>query len=661
MKRRILDFGVARPGSSQDWELTRLLWPADAFRVTFPVRADAATETNVFERLILSLLTEGATRSIESLEKETCLDGDFVQTVVRQLQDKGFVDNALHPDSEVLKEFGIGTGSEQSPETFVTAVVFRERLGGMLLPHVHVLSDSTPLRNMDNPGKESVDLSEWASETESKPPVADEIRVLLRSERSVLRANGTMPFHLDGGLVRVEGKPEAVLLPCRLVFDETGRPAVTNPFRSGYSAELGDILSRRRLDTPALNSRMKSAEDPLSRIGRGDETQSEKDRVSDETRHRYPRLADAIRRRYLSADNVYDALEWALFYASRQSPVDDSLFLLETAFRQVEEPDKFLDAATRLGFSIKRSDGKPIRFAPVVPGKLLDYRQGKADMGTVIALSLLQAETHPEEAAFARVARDFPDFFLRLQHLRDMRNEQRHGAKEGATNEDSAEWPWFLSVIHLLLPDADIRGVNTNPTAIARERDSRIAHRMRLQSLFGYNAFSRLSETQIANLVMASRNAAVKGADMDRQPFATGMCAALESLLSGRMQDADFRERVVPDSFEIDLAKRSEMLHLSAVLGRPCFHLNARNRKAASEGKPTTLGGCVLALVAFEDEAILSLLFNRSLGWTDAIAALLDARSHGNEAVRFPDDQFDSLNNQSFSLFQTLLETLPCH
>ena len=661
MKRRILDFGVMRPGSAQDRELAQILWPADAFRVTFPVPADAAAELNVFERLILSLLAEGATRSVESLSDETCLERDFVQTVVRQLQDKGFVDNALYHDPEILKGFGIGSGLEPSPETFVTAVVFRERLGGTLLPHIHVLSDSMPLRNLDNPGKDSIDLSEWTGEMGSNPPGASEIRVLLRSERNRLRANGAVPFRLDGGLVRVEEKPEGVLLPCRLVFDEMGRPAVTNPFGAGYSAALGDMLSRRRRDSSALNKLLESLETRFVRDGaRNGEVQSEKDRTSVETRHHYPRLADAIRRKYLSADNVYDALEWALFYASLQLPVDDVLFLLETAFRQDEEPDKLLGAAARLGFSIRRANGKPILFAPVAPGKLLDYRQGKANMGTLLALSLLQAEINPEEAAFARVARDFPDFFLRLQHLRDERNAQRHGGKEGATNGDSAEWPWILSVIHLLLPDADIRGVKPNSTASAQERDARIAHRMLLQSLFGFNAFSRLSETQIDNLVKASRNAAIKGADMDRQPFVTGMCSALESLLSDRMLDSDFRERVDPDSFETALAKRSETFHLTDVLGRACFHLNARNRKAASEGIPASLGGCVLALVAFEEEAIISLLCDRTPGWVDAIADLLDARDHGNKAVRFSDDNtFKTLNNQSISLFQTLLETLP--
>lgn len=660
MKPRILDFG-ARPELSGTFSrmLAKMYWPADAFRITFPSSPGLNAEVNVFERLILRLLEQGTTRSEEALACETCLDKDFVRTVVRQLQDKGFLDASLRPDVESLQKLGLVTG-QNGFETYATAIVFRERLGGQILPYIHVVSDSTPLRNAEYQDAEAINLWKFSEKRVSRPPKRSEIRVLLRSlsERAQLRG-ADMP-QPSVGLVNVESRPETVLLQCSLMFEDFGRHVVTNPFGAGYSALLGDVLIQSRSKFLELNQVLESIESRFSRGG-GDGKKSSEDRVPIETRKRYPRVADALRYDFLTAANVYDALEWALFYASCHAPIDDVLFMVEDAFRRDDLPKRLFDSALRTEFVLDRGDGRPIQFAPIRPGKILDFRAGKAEMNTVLAISIFQAAIHPDQAPFAKLARTMPDFFLKIQRLRQERNAQRHGGKRSGARRDTAEADWVITAIQTLLPDAVIRTDLAVSEEHTRGFHNRIAHRMRLQSRFGFSLFSRLTENQIVNLVVAAQNAEITLDDADRQPFATGVCAALESFLKNRIQSVDFRSNLAGDEFEVALSGRAKLLGLSDILSRPCFNLQTRNRKSAAAGNPASLGACILCFIAREDEDILRLLNNRNPRWLETVADLLDLRGHGNEARPLPKSRITQIRDEFLSLFQTLMETLPCH
>ena len=658
MKPRILDFGSS-PELSGTFSrmLAKVYWPADAFRVTFPLPVDATAEINIFERLILRLLELGITRTEEALSKEACLDKDLVRTVVRQLQDKGFVDEYLRPDAKVLQKLNVAS-EHSGVATFATAVVFRERLRGKLLPYIHIVTDETPLRNAASQEvqKGEMDLSFFVRETKkSSPPGKEEIRTLLRSSSSRSRVQG-LP-RIKVGLVNIEAKPETVLLPCSLVFDGS-RPLVTDPFGAGYSAALCVALTESRRRQTALNKMISNCESRFSRsslhlkeiVG---------DRVSQKTRQRYPRLADSLRRRYLAAGDVYHALEWALFYASFRVPVEEALFLIEEAIRQDELPDILVEAASRTGFVLDVGKERRIRFVPIPLEKIRDYRLGKADMNTVLAISLFQADIHSESSPLSEMSRIIPDFLQRLQRLRRERNPQLHGEKIGSERKDSPEWDWGAKAIRILLPDAVM--CSDSPVAAERkhEIDEEIACRMRLQMRFGYSLFSRLTETQVMNIVKAELNAEVESDEADRQPFATRMCNVLESLLKSRIRSVDFRKGMTADSFDSALAARVESLGLSKVISRPCFNIRARNRIRAASCDPPTLGACILCFVALEDEDVLRTLTNVNPRWVKTVADLLELRGHGNEARPLPKASVIPIHDESLSLIQNLMEILP--
>ena len=218
----------------------------------------------------------------------------------------------------------------------------------------------------------------------------------------------------------------------------------------------------------------------------------------------------------------------------------------------------------------------------------------------------------------------------------------------------------MIAAIQTLLPDVVIRTGLAVSKEHTRGFHNRIAHRMRLQARFGFSMFSRLTETQIANLVVAAQNAEIPLDNADRQPFATGVCAALESFLKNRIQSTDIRSNLFGDEFEEVLSERAKKLGLSDFLSRPCFNLQTRNRKSAAAGNPASLGACILCFIAREDEDILRMLTDRNPRWLGTVAELLDLRGHGNEARPLPKSRIIQIRDEFLSLFQTLMETLPC-
>lgn len=654
---RILEFGsVTDQSETLPRTLVKMYWPADAFRVTFPIPADATAEMNVFERLILRLLEQGVTRTEEALSKEACLDEDFVRIVVRQLMDKGFLDASFRPDTNVLQKLNV-TSEHKELETFATAVVFRERLRGKLLPYIHIVTDETPLRNAASQEMRNgeIDLSQFVGTANYMPPGKEEVRTLIRSLNTLSRMSGRP--RIKASIVNIGTNPETVLLQCPLVFDDS-RPLVANPFGAGYSAVLGVVLSDCRRSMAELDRMIAACESRFS-CSSFYAKEISGDRVSRETRQRYPKLADSIRRSVLTSANVYHALEWALFYASLKISVEEALFLIKEAIRQDELPDRLAEAASRLGFILNTNNERKVRFAPVPPGKILDYRSGKSDMNTVIAISLFQADIYPVESPFALMSRKIPDFFQRLQRLRAERNPQQHGEKRGSEKKDTSEWVWVAKAIQILLPDADMRSDTPAGMEIRHDIDGKIGCRMRLQARFGFSHFSRLTETEIMNIVTATQNAEVDVDDADRQPFATGICNALESLLKRRIQSVDFRNSMTTESFDAILSARTESLDLSRVLSRSCFRIQAHNRVRAASCDPPTLGACILSFVAREDEDVLRTLTNVNPRWVETVADLLDLRGHGNEPRPLPKASIITILDQSLSLIQNLMEVLP--
>lgn len=665
MRPRLLDFGVsAASGDTGTRVLANLRWPADAYRVTFPSRPDSKSETNAFERLVLQLLDQGATRSVEGIAEVSCLPPDLVRTIVRQLQDKEFVDPSLRPDSDALRTLGLVSGEKQegeTPENFGTAFVFRDCLSGRLLPYIHILSDSAQVRRGDG-GNNDLDLSRYVPKGQIETPNPMEIRALLRAVRLGRRLSGKAIPRIDAGLINVDPNPERVLLPCQLFFEQgSGRQLVSDPFADGCSTVLGSSLQELRRTNLELNKTISDLEKNMEPV-RPSAHSKTIENVSPETRQRYPRLADSLRTYedapFFSANKIYGALEWALFYACSKAPVEPALALLEDGFRTDELPAIQSEAALKAGFVCQDAFGKPIRFPPVRPGKALDYRNGKAEMNTLVAIALLQFSIDPGRACMGNVSRCFPDFFQTLAELREERNAQQHGKKRGAQKGHSPFLARILPVINVLLPDAEIKFEGALKTSRIQE-DSVISIRLHLQKMFGFNLFSRLTETEVGNLASAERNANRPEADADRQPFATGICNVLESLLESRIRSDEFRQSLHSAPFEDAFASRIGAFGLSALQEHPSYRLNARNQASAANGNPKSLGACVKCLVAWEDEGTLRLLLVQHPHFVEDIGELLELRGHGNERLSLDRNQIERFRNTSFSLIKTILETLP--
>ncbi|MEI2784994.1 MAG: hypothetical protein V9E82_04725 [Candidatus Nanopelagicales bacterium] len=79
--------------------------------------------------------------------------------------------------------------------------------------------------------------------------------------------------------------------------------------------------------------------------------------------------------------------------------------------------------ATSIGFEASK-----FGFRPIPEGKFIDYSNQSAEMDSVLAIALVQAETNPAHP-LRSVAETYPDFMDRLSNLRTDRGNRAHGQR----------------------------------------------------------------------------------------------------------------------------------------------------------------------------------------------------------------------------------------
>lgn len=115
----------------------------NAYRVTLPKTPKDGDGLNPFERVILKLLDAVGVMDARTLADETRIHPDLVKSILLRLQDKALIDdhNAI-----IEQECDDSEGWEYHAPAFGTALLFRELATGKILPFLHWIDDTNPLR-----------------------------------------------------------------------------------------------------------------------------------------------------------------------------------------------------------------------------------------------------------------------------------------------------------------------------------------------------------------------------------------------------------------------------------------------------------------------------------------------------------------------------------
>ena len=667
MAAKLLDFGRREQQEATVGRPRELALRCDSYRVTLPAGLSGSSRLNPFERVVLSLLALGRYDDVKKLATDTCLPADLVKFILLRLQDIGLVstDHGLNElTGKGNEELGLDSARRQTEISYSTYLVFRERVTDTVLPMVVDTEDLPLVEAYESGGLHAVRggrharLWELGDRREGPPaPTSQEVAAALtKMRRRAVTTGRRLPDIAVEGRITVAPLPETYFLWCRQViqeFDSDWR--ITDPFGYGFSREVesayetlirsdeGEYEALQKWQQSVVRRRSEVRPDAAPRYTYGAASNPE----------RYPELIAALRR-----NDLYGSLEWALHYVNTTWDLSAARQLV-----QVGKHDWLFDevsrAAQTLGIELAENRAKP--FFDLRPGKVQAQQQGSAELATELPLAILSAIGSPGHP-FGGLATDVPGFFDRILDLKGRRDEVEHGRARAARDEEqisaweSEDGRWVAGLIERLLPDVCVAG----PTAGSEVRatshfDDRLSARIQLQHDFGQTAFlSWPNEVQDALVGVEQAWLTLEAGEVpDATRFINALYRTSERVLRFVLGNMP---ATTPDG---DLLEGARVKAENAGFG-PLPQALATVR-ATMLGKSLTtntgsLGSAVLAYLLQGTDDDFARLRRGKQNFLPVVARIVELRGHGNQVVRIPRLECDSLRRDIYNIIQGLLE-----
>jgi hypothetical protein len=648
MQLKLLDYGKPKPFGETVGKPRNLAWPVNAYRVTLPKVSEDGAGLNPFERVILKMIDAGGARGPEVLATETCIPIDLVQCVLLRLQDKAFIDE----HNEIIKQMRDNWENEEENEPdFVTAIFFRELATGKILPFHHRLDDNNPLRK-----KETTRFLKIHDDDRNKnsPPTSRDVISALRAIKK-----RSMAFDSEVRLpvaqqITIIQEPELYYLDCPIVIQKSdGEFRIADPFGNGFSLVFENAFSHLIEQDSRLSDWLMNWKQSLSNPRQDQQDATYKEPYdNDANQCRYPNLVSNLRLKrntqYRSIEQIHAALEWALFYACTQRPYDTAVKQLRFT-NQSEHPDLLKEAAEKAGLNPPQSG-----FRAVWGGKLDDFLSGNSDMGTVLSIVLLTAESdasHP----LHRIAAQHQDFIIRVFDIKNIRDEKGHGKGKGQEiGYELSEEAFMREIVTVLLPA--IRFSDTPVAQLDKDvvTDLLLAARTSIQAEFGFKLFNRLGTDLQDSLIHTERFwLSCKDGD-NAQSFAFDLYAALQKKFRQKLSG------VLPPDVEGSelwvIAQRNASRSGLGQLPESLCTVNPLAIRNTLQGDDKSLGACVIAFLLVSDSDTLYSVAATQPTFISDIEGILSQRKHGNTPLPLHKDDISKIRKSAYSTIKTLLE-----
>jgi|GEM_PF-691750 len=658
MPLKLLDYGKLNPFGDTIGKPTRLAWPVNAYRVTLPSVSRDGDCLNPFERVILKLLNAAGAMEASALADETRIPLDLVKSVLSRLRDRAFIDE--HNAIIERKRDNCETEKE-NPPVFVTGLLFRELGTGRILPFLHILDDGNPLRQREE--ERFIQLIRTNRNDVLPPPEARDVIVALREmrKRSVAFGKGdNLPLIQQ---IEIIQQPELHHLECPIAIQKSdGEFRIADPFGSGVSRILesafNQLLEKDDKLAEWFGDWKKSLSNP--RPAKADDLDAKpKQPFENEANwQRYPKLVANLHTSknapFRSIRKIHASLEWAFFYACCRRSFEDAITNLKFT-SQPEHSVLLGNAAQRVGLEVSE-----FNFSPITPKRLSDFQNGEANLGTVLAIAILQAEKdelHP----LRRIAFSHPDLVSRLLVIKKKRDYGQHGKGRVDTSEaDLPDDPFMREIIHLLMPEISFVDTPVDGPDKDGRADSLLDARASIQSEFGFTVFNRLGANLQDRLIQAERfwqplkDEDEKGV-CDALEFACDLYAALQAVLERHLAG-----KLPPDVNDSELvneaAKKASAAGLCEALPKCLQTTRISMIRKTLQGTGQTLQACAIAFLLMSDDDTLRAIADSQPSFIGDIANITDIRDHGNDPLLLPKADIKQLRKASYSTIKTLME-----
>ncbi len=650
MPMNFLDYGKISPFGEIVGRPRSLAWPVNVFRVTLPKVSEDGDGLNPFERVILKIIAAGAARETGALARETCIPVDLVQCVLLRLRDKAFIDEHNDIINQKRKTW---ENMEEKPPVFVSALLFRECATGKIMPFLHLLGDNNPLKKKEDRNKIFKKIL-WVDEYKNSSPTPRNVISAFRAMKKRSMAFGDETSLPAVQQITIANEPEEYYLDCPIAIQKSdGEFRIADPFSNGFSLLLENAFSCLLEQDNILSDWLMNWRQNLSNPRQDKHTTTPKEPYDNDANiGRYPNLVYNLRigknTQYRSIEQIYAALEWALFYACAQCPFDTALNQLRFT-NQSEHTNILKRAAERIGLVLPEYD-----FHAVPSGKLDAFISGEAEMATVLGIALLMAandSSHP----LRRIAALHSDFIIRIFDIKKKRDTQGHGKGKVQKNElELQEEAFMREIVTALLPSmrfSNTPSVEADKYAVA---DLLLDARTSIQSEFGFKLFNCLGTDLQDRLIYAERFwLSCKDGD-DALAFACDLYAALQRVFRQRLSGV-----LPPDikdfEFPVIAQKNANDSGFGELPECLCTVKPSAIRKTL-QGDDQTLGACVVAFLLVSVPDTLRSIADTHPSFTSDVADIITLRGHGNEPLPLPKGDIGKFRKESFKIINTLLE-----
>lgn len=648
MALTLLDYGDTKAFGETIGKPRKLAWPVSLYRVTLPQVSRDGRKINPFERVVLKLIDSGVSCDVESLAEDTCLPKALVQCVLLRLQDQGFIDE----NNRIIKQGrDAWTNDERHPRQFVTACVFRELATGRILPHVQFLNES-PITRKEKDKRDYKIISERKGHRDKKPTPLEVINALRGMHRRAI-GSGHEFSRIPVELITIVGDAEVYYLDCPIaILKGDGDYRIADPFGVGFSLILENSFGSLLEDESMCDWLMRWKGSSSNQRDSGPSEFSRDSYDNDANRAAYPNLLSNLSlqpgRRNRSVEQLYGALEWALFYSCAQRPYGSAVQQLQLT-AQSAHPSLLQQAAEDLGLE------SPVGgFYPVREGKLNDFLSGKAEMGTLISLSLLMA-TRDMSHPLRGLATAHPNLMLRFLEVKNHRDESGHGG--GRSRSMDIELPddaFVRAVVAALLPTVRISAAPVSATDREAATDLLMNARTSIQQEFGFALFNRLGSNLQDRLIVAEQFWLSCSDGDDALAFVCDLYAALQAafrkVLFG-VSPPDIGELGYISTAERN-AKESELGNLS----RPLTTVKLSAVRETLIGNDQTLQSCVVAFLMVSPAETLNALAQMQPSFIADVTLIIERRGHGNEPLPLSKEDIGRLRKSAYTTIKSLLE-----
>lgn len=650
MARRTLEYGKHSPFSGVFGRPRNLAWPVHAFRVTIPATGNGGQGgLNPFEAVILNMVEAVGGQDSKALSEETCIPIDLVRSIILRLRDRELIDS----DNQIMARQQRRRDRDQDDDFYTSALAFRELVGGEVLPFVHVLDASNPIRTKETEPKARILDIEPNACGLGAPSTRAVIDAIIQMKRRATEHGHYIRIPTIEQ-VRVGREPEEFLLDCRIAVEtRSAEFRIADPFGIGFSRLLEHVFASRLEDDESLQRWMRNWLETLANPNQDSRQPPMATNRFDtpSNRRRYPKLVQTLTPargfRHRSVTDIYASLEWSFFYTCEA-------YEPSIAIRQLRAEvgpgysRRMAALAASIGFEVPEYG-----FRPVPRGRLADYDNRKAEMDTVIAIALLQAESD-EDHPMHRLAKVQPDLFVNIRKLESDRGSRAHGAHVPLRSEvELASDAMMRDTISTLLPSVQFDDGGADAPAES-EADLLLDARISLIDTFGYRPFRMLGPDTQNALLEAEKFLLASHDGDDARELVVNLYAALQGALRGflggatplGLTESDYKKAAW------DRARRAGL----GDLPQGMRSVNPRRIREALQGIDRSLGASALVMLLTTSENRLAALARQQPSFLTDIGTIHERRGHGNEPLPMSTVDARNLRRITTLSLETLLE-----